>query len=122
MVVKCVNAVIQGIVKVKLMMSVELNRVVIVHTRKKGTMAKRKSQSITQSPKVMFTVTPEDREALAYFERKLMMQNNVKDCTSIPDASIIRFCINLAYKYDRKLGVVTQVKKGNAFGNIREEA
>lgn len=61
-------------------------------------MARKKTQSITESLQVLFTVLRTDKKPLAFIERELMKQREKTDCTDIPDAEIIRHCVHKAYK------------------------
>lgn len=78
-------------------------------------MAKRKKESITQALIIMYTPQQEDKEALAYFEHKLMEVNGLKDCCSVSNAAILRHCIMIAYAADKK-----NRKGGN--GELRRKA
>lgn len=78
-------------------------------------MAKRKKESITQALIIMYTPQQEDKEALAYFEHKLMEANGLKDCCSVSNAQILRHCIMMAYTADKKN------RKGGS-GELRRKA
>lgn len=61
-------------------------------------MPRKKTQSVTESMQILFTVMQTDKKPLAYIERELMKQREKLDCTDIPDAEIVRYCIHKAYK------------------------
>lgn len=78
-------------------------------------MARTKTKSITESMLIMFTPAAGDKEALAYFETKLMRQNYQKDCTTVSNAEILRHALHVAFASDRRSRVVAGVKSGKRF-------
>lgn len=58
---------------------------------------RKKSGSIADQSKILYTILPQDRAPLAYIEAHLTAEAKLKDVKDYPSASVIRHCIHSTY-------------------------